>query len=89
MNESTRETVKSMIEGMMYHANELAKFMAKTVRDPYFETEEGQTIRRAVVGILSSHLTAVATLLTSKEKDVDKNKFEKIGIEDLLNDSFK
>ena len=88
MNESTRETVKSMIEGMMYHANELAKFMAKTVRDPYFETEEGQTIRRAVVGMLGSHLTALTTFLMSKE-DVGKNEFKKIGIEDLLNDSFK
>ena len=84
---STREKVKRMIEGMLYHCTDMTDLMSETINDPYFETEEGIKMRNYMVGILTNHVMALTEFMTSEGANVE-HKESKFSLEDFLKDSF-
>jgi len=90
IEKDTRAKLKKIMDGMLYHCMDLANFMAETVQDPYFETEEGKRMKRHAMKICAEHSMACIEFMMAKElennsSDEDGDK-KPIDIEQILKD---
>ena len=82
---TTREEMKKIMDGMLYHCMDLTNFIAENARDPYFDTEEGKRMRKHAMNICAEHAMACMEFMMNKiNKDGDKD--GDLDIEQMLKD---
>lgn len=59
---TTVNELRTHFMGLMWHIGELSSYMIKHKDDPYFETDEGKTIRACVAKLGMTHIIGMTTL---------------------------
>ena len=74
--ETTVSELRTHFMGLMWHIGELSSYMIKHKDDPYFETNEGKTIRACVAKLGMTHIVGMTTLEACPKKEETEEKEE-------------
>lgn len=84
---TTKEDLKRILDGMLYHCMDLTSFMAEHNHDPYFETEQGKRMMKYVVDICAKHaLACMEFMIGDLNKDDKEGSKNPSDIEQMLKD---